>query len=155
VIRRTFRTWEEGKSPDVAFEITSRSTRREDERLKPAIYAEIGIGECFLYDPTADYLRPALQGYRLVNGIYQRLEPDKAGAITSQFLSATLRLENGGLAFYDAATRESLLTEAEAATQDRQKVESQLSAEKAARESAEQRIAQLQAELDRLRGQAG
>lgn len=52
--RRVYKVWEEGKPPDVVFETTSRSTRREDTVFKPRSYARIGIGEYFLYDPTSE-----------------------------------------------------------------------------------------------------
>src|SRR5262249_17840869 len=41
-LRRTFKTWEEGRPPTVVFEVTSASTRREDEVFKPRTYAQIG-----------------------------------------------------------------------------------------------------------------
>jgi Uma2 family endonuclease len=157
--RRTYKTWEEGKAPDVVFEITSLSTQNEDEGSKPQIYAELGVGEYFLYDPTADYLDPPLQGYRLDQGEYHRLTPDEVGTFVSRLLNATLRLEEGELAMYDAVTGEALMTEAEAKEKERreaelarQQADARLAAEKAAREAAEAKIAQLQAELERLRG---
>jgi hypothetical protein len=41
--RRTYKLWEEGKPRDVVFEVTSSSTRRQDD--KPAIYGEMGVKE--------------------------------------------------------------------------------------------------------------
>jgi len=41
--RRTFKIWEEGKAPDVVFEVTSRGTRQEDRQWKPQKYARIGV----------------------------------------------------------------------------------------------------------------
>jgi hypothetical protein len=35
--RRTYKVWEEGKPPDVVFEVTSSSTRRQDEFDKPPV----------------------------------------------------------------------------------------------------------------------
>jgi len=63
--RRVFKTWEEGKVPNVVFETTSRGTKREDTVFKPQLYERLGICEYFLYDPTSDYLNPPLLGYRL------------------------------------------------------------------------------------------
>src|SRR5436853_3143503 len=37
-LRRVYKTWEEGRYPDVIFELTSRQTRLEDERKKLPIY---------------------------------------------------------------------------------------------------------------------
>ncbi len=33
--RRTYRLWEEGKAPVMAVELTSKGTKREDEKTKP------------------------------------------------------------------------------------------------------------------------
>jgi Uma2 family endonuclease len=41
--RCVYKVWEEGKAPDVVFEVTSNSTRRQDEDEKPARYAEMGV----------------------------------------------------------------------------------------------------------------
>lgn len=137
--RRTFKIWEEGKSPEVVFEVTSRSSRREDEVYKPQIYARLGVHEYFLYDPTADYLDPPLQGFRLERGSYARIEMDSTGALSCQRLGLSLRLEHGNLMLYDTATGQVLRTPAEAA--------------EAARDAAEARVAELEAELRRLRAE--
>ncbi len=63
--RRVYKLWEEGKSPDVVVELTSRSTRLEDLGNKRALYAEFGVAEYFIYDPHQEYLKPPLQGHRL------------------------------------------------------------------------------------------
>jgi len=56
--RRVYKVWEEGKGPDVVFEITSCSTRREDLGEKKLIYADLGVKEYFLFDPLGEYLQP-------------------------------------------------------------------------------------------------
>jgi Uma2 family endonuclease len=72
--RRSYKAWQEGgKLPNFVLEITSRSTKRQDEEEKPRLYASLGIEEYFQYDPTADYLNPQLRGARLVDGTYQPL----------------------------------------------------------------------------------
>ena len=142
--RRTFRTWEEGKVPNVVFEVTSRSTRREDEETKPKSYARIGVNEYFLYDPTREYLAPSLQGFRLIDGQYVRIEADESGALVSEELGFLLRLSGDDLVLTDRATGGVLRTEAEAEAAARK-------AETTARKAAEQRAEELEAELDRLR----
>lgn len=137
--RRTFKIWEEGKAPDVAFEITSRSSRQEDESYKPQVYARVGVREYFLYDPTGEYLDPPLQGFRLHGLDYRRIKPDKTGAIKSDQLGIMLRLQDGELVLHDARTGDELLTKADSA--------------EAARKSAEARAAQLEAEVKRLRAE--
>ncbi|MDB9524667.1 Uma2 family endonuclease [Oscillatoria sp. CS-180] len=69
--RRVYKTWEEGgKVPAFVLEITSRTTRRQDEDSKPQLYAQLGVQEYFQYDPTGDYLVPQLKGFTLVDGSY-------------------------------------------------------------------------------------
>jgi Uma2 family endonuclease len=112
--RRTYKLWEEGKPPDVVFEVTSSSTRRQDEDDKPALYGEMGVKEYFLYDPTADYLEPPLQGYRFAKGGPTLLRKNTAGLLVNRRLKLTLRLEGPDLVMADQKTGERLLTQAEA-----------------------------------------
>ena len=70
--RMTYRVWEEGNGPDFVLEVVSRSTWREDVGPKRGVYAGMGVGEYWLYDPLGEYLRPRLRGYRLVEGRYER-----------------------------------------------------------------------------------
>ena len=70
--RRSYKTWQENnKVPDFVLELTSKSTKKQDEETKPLLYSQLGIQEYFQYDPTGDYLKPQLKGQTLVNGIYQ------------------------------------------------------------------------------------
>ena len=72
--RNTYLIWREGgKTPNVVFEITSRSTKKEDTGAKMALYQNVlRVSEYFLFDPTGEYLRPdQLHGYRLENDIYR------------------------------------------------------------------------------------
>lgn len=142
--RRIFKIWTEQRVPNVVFEVTSRKTRRHDERTKPNIYANIGVKELFLYDPTLDYLNPALQGYRLVEGQYVPLSSNGMGALECRELGLLLRLDRERLVIQDAATREPLLTEAEA-------LEEELAA--ARKEAAELRFKLMELENERLRQQ--
>ena len=61
--RASYMLWEEPKGPDFVLEITSRSTRTKDQGPKRGTYAFLGVREYFQYDPTHDYLVPALQGH--------------------------------------------------------------------------------------------
>lgn len=116
-MRRTYKIWEEGRAPDVVIEVTSKSTRREDETLKPNVYAMIGVGEYFLYDPTAEYLHPALIGYRLDGGAYRAIQPNDQGQLPSTRLGITLALQDDDLVLRDAKSGAILLTSEEAADQ--------------------------------------
>jgi Uma2 family endonuclease len=130
--RRTFKIWEERRVPDVVFEVTSRSSRHEYEGHKPQVYGRLGVKEYFLYDPTSEYLRPPLQGFRLVQGDYTRMTADDSGALKCDELDITLRLEQGELVIYDGRSGKVLQTAAEA---------------------AEARAAELEAEVRRLRSE--
>lgn len=149
--RRVFKTWEEKRTPNVAIEVTSRSTRRHDLFYKPRVYAEIGISEYFLYDPTSEYLLPQLKGFRLENGAYVAMELDHTGALECQELDLRLRLEAGQLVIYDRQTGDPLRTEAEAERLARETAEARMASEVKARRAAEARAQTAEEELRRLR----
>ena len=146
--RRSYKTWENGdKAPDFVLEITSMSTRSQDQGAKKGIYAFLGVQEYFQYDPTGDYLVPQLQGFNLVEGNYFPMPPnhlpDGGISISSEVLGLDLRvLPDGKLRFYNRATGEFLLTheEAEAARRDAD----------AARRDAQERAQRLAAKLQEL-----
>ena len=139
-----YRIWAVGKPPDFALEIASTHTAHNDLVPKRELYAIIGIGEYWRYDPTEDsrhYGEP-LVGEHLVNGEYQRLpvEPDAEGRPRgySPTLGLDLVWEDGQLRFYDPATGEWLKSYDE---------------ERAAREEAQARAGAAEAEVQRLREQ--
>jgi Uma2 family endonuclease len=134
--RRTYRVWEEGRAPEVAFEITSRSSRREDTVMKRELYASLGVREYFLFDPLGEYLQPRLQGYRLIDGGYRSMTPGEDGGLHSDVLGLDLRLRDDRLRLWDPAQEQWLRTPAE---------------EAAARQAAEQQVQSLRAEIARLR----
>ncbi len=157
--RRMFKTWEEGKVPEVVFEVTSRSTRREDESFKPKIYEQIGVQEYFLYDPSCEYLQPALQGFRRHSPEgFVAIVADHEGELTSGVLGIALRLVGTDLILSDVPTGMVLTTEAEAERaakeverEARNAERTAKEAERAAKEAAEAKIAELEYELERLR----
>lgn len=61
-LRRVYKLWEEGRAPCVVIEMTSRSTRLEDQGNKRALYAMRGVRECFMFDPLGEYMQPPLRG---------------------------------------------------------------------------------------------
>jgi Uma2 family endonuclease len=104
-LRDSFMTWkEDGTLPAVVFEFTSRKTQREDTDIKLPLYENVlKTPEYFLFDPTGDYLRPRLQGYRLQDEQYVRLEliDDR---LHSQQLGMDLVQEGQNLRLYNPAT---------------------------------------------------
>jgi len=148
--RRVFKTWEEERSPDVVFEVTSRGTSSTDIVDKRIIYEQMGVSDYFLYDPNAKYLRPLLQGYRLANGILTEI-PSVEGYLMSDRLDDRPRLSGQKLEMFDIESGELLLTEAEAEHQNAEKVSQQAEAERQARLVVEAQLQALQAELERIK----
>jgi Uma2 family endonuclease len=69
--RDNYKIWEEGAVPSVAFEITSPSTKKEDDGPKKSLYAQLGIAEYWQFDPKGDWIPEKLRGHRLENCQYQ------------------------------------------------------------------------------------
>jgi Uma2 family endonuclease len=147
--------WEEAKSPDVVLEITSKTTRREDQQKKRLIYRDIlKVPEYFQFDPTRDYLKPPLQGFRLVEGEYLPIVP-VAGRLPSEKLGLHLEKVAEQLRWYDPATKGWLRTRRERAEQESAaRVRAELERDRAEAErdraQAERDLAQAQSELQRL-----
>ncbi len=145
--RSSYFLWEERKAPDFVLEVTSRSTRREDQGRKRELYRRLGITEYWQYDPTGDYLDPPLQGLRLTGGAYRPMRlaesADGSTAMASRVLELELRLVGGELRFHDPVTNWNLLTLEEADDARRQAEE--------ARRAAEARVAELEARLGQER----
>lgn len=109
--RELYKVWEEGGHvPSIAFEFTSKSTRREDKGKKFEIYEQkLKTPELILFDPTGDYLKPALQGHRLENGKYVPIEMVN-GRLYSEVLGLEIVAEGSNLRLYDPVKEEWLLT---------------------------------------------
>ena len=147
--RDTYMLWKEPKAPDFVLEVTSASTRRNDERRKRDVYAALGVREYFLYDPRAEWLAPPLQGWRLHEGAYRAAPSvtvlsNRGVAVASEVLGLELRDERAErrVRLRDPATGEVLLTHEES---ERAREE-----ETATRRAAEARVAELEARLRAL-----
>ncbi len=102
--------WREGKGPDVVVEITSKTTRSEDQKKKWLLYRDVlKIPEYFQFDPTEDYLKPSLQGHRLVHGEYEPIE-FVAGRLPSTLLGLHLEREGFELRLHDPVSSSRLPT---------------------------------------------
>ncbi len=161
--RDNYKIWEEGQIPRVAFEMTSPSTKNEDEGFKKKLYAEIGIAEYWQFDPKGQWIKEKLRGFQLVNGGYVPI-------VNSQSSGLGLRLEVDGklISFYRLDNGEKLLipielyertqefqakmrqfqAEARQFQAESQQFEEQLMAERSTTEN-------LQQQLDRYREQFG
>ena len=132
--RNGYLIWEVGKPPDLVMEVASESTAPNDIGRKRVLYAAMGIGEYWRLDATGgDLYGEALVGEYLLGGEYRRYElsADADGRICGHSELLDLNICWDGMRFdiQDPLTGEYLrdLMDAEA------------------------RIADLQAELERLR----
>ena len=168
--RPNYLLWRE-KPPSLVVEVTSRRTRRKDLRPKKDLYERIGTEEYVLFDPLGEYLRPPLQGFRLLRGRYQPIPLSEDGSLLSRTTGLRFRSEGHRLRLVDAMTGEPILwpeevqaarareaagrqaAEAKAAGEAaaRQAAEARAGEEAAARQAAEERIRALEEELSRLR----
>jgi hypothetical protein len=149
--------------PQLVIETTSRKTKKKDTVDKPQLYAQLGIHEYFLFDPTSDYLDPPLQGYRLQDNQYQRIASEPSGGLISQELDLELQINESQLNFFRRDTGERLLTnfekaELEAAARQREFEARQREVEARQRESEERQREvearlRAEAEVERLRAE--
>ena len=165
--RPVYKTWEEGRGPDFVLEVTSKTTKSEDQGTKRGLYAYLGVAEYWQYDPTGSYLHPPLHGFCLEGENYVPIErPHPFGEdyyLQSAVLGLEIHLCNGELRFRDPRTGRFLLThgetvaarhEAEAAQHEaetaQRKAEQQARAEAERRRTAEARIIELEAKMRAL-----
>ncbi len=107
--RRSYFIWrEKGIIPSFICEFSSENTWRNDLGDKFDDFERIGIEEYFLFDPEGLYLKPALQGWRLVLGVYQRIEPHVDGSVMSEVLGWRLIAVETDLRPLDPQTGEML-----------------------------------------------
>ena len=136
--RRTYRTWEEGHTPDFVLEVGSKSTYRQDLTHKKDLYASVlGVREYYIYDPYHE-VNPYFLGYRLVDGIYKEI-----GIVNGRMPSVVLGLElgerDGVFGLYDPSRSVWLPP-----------LEEQVKQETKARQRAEAELAEALAALKRL-----
>ena len=161
----TYLMWDVGKAPDFVLEIGSPSTARNDLRGKRDLYASLGIGEYWRFDPSGgDHYGEPLVGESILGGEYQKLEMIRGldGGVWghSPTLNLELHWEEGRLRFYDpvggrwlqnmeetSVARESAEAAVETERLARESAEAAVETERLARESAEARLAELEAEL--------
>jgi Uma2 family endonuclease len=154
--RPNYLLWEE-KPPSLIVEVTSRKTRRKDQGPKKSLYRQIGTEEYLLFDPFGEYLRPRLQGFRLLRGRYQSIPLEQDGSLLSRVTGLRMKPEGKRLRLIDASTGEMLPWPEESETARvraevaRRKEEEARHAAEARAQAAEERLQALEKELDRLR----
>ncbi len=166
--RRTYKIWEEGHAPDFVLEVASPSTYRNDLTHKKELYASVlGVREYYIYDPYHE-VNPYFLGFRLVDGVYEEI-----AFVGERLPSLVLGLElgeyKGVFGLYDpvrsvwlcplaeqveqeVAARQRADARAEQEAQARQRADARAEQEAQARQRAEDELAEVLAELKRLRG---
>ncbi len=93
--RKCWIAWEEdGRLPDVIFEMLSPYTAEKDRTEKRDLYARVlCTPEYFLYEPDTRIL----EGLRLVGRFYEPIQPDENGRLWSEQLGAFVGLWHGTL----------------------------------------------------------
>ena len=134
---------EQGKPPDFALEIASKTTGRVDYTDKRVDYERYGIPEYWRFDATGgDYHDAALAGDRLVDGRYEPIDIERDGGSYYWGYSETLGLyvcwDAGKLRWYDPRTDSYLLTSDEEADRA-DRAEESAAREAAARQLADER----------------
>lgn len=76
---RIYQIWNEGRVPQVVFEISSTSTWKEDLSKKYALYQRLGVKEYYIFDPEYKALDESLIAYYLIDGefIKEEIEDNK------------------------------------------------------------------------------
>ncbi len=139
--RPNYKIWEEGQVPKVIFEITSPSTRRQDQGLKYDLYEQLGVAEYWQFDPKGEWIPEKLKGYKLHRDTYELIEDN-----ISQALQLELRIEGIYIGFYRLDNQAKLLAPDELFTA--------LQGEQQARLEADIRMEQAQAEAEQAQAEA-
>lgn len=154
--RPNYLLWEEKVSPSFIAEMTSSSTKKEDQTTKFVLYRDvIKVAEYFQFDPFGDWLKPRLQGFRLINGEYVPIVPVD-GRLPSETLGLHLEARGQRLLLWDPSTGEYVPTPEERAWQEQKRANQEkerADEEKERADRAERANAELLAELERLRQQ--
>lgn len=148
--RKSFLLWKEGRGPCFVIEVTSDSTSDEDLNKKKDVYQRLGVEEYFLHDPLSEYLKPALQGFRLQSGRYRRIAPEPDGTLVSLTTGLLLRREGEHLRLIDLVTGQPLRSFQEH-REANIRLSDELRQKDEALRAAEEELARLRRELDSRR----
>jgi Uma2 family endonuclease len=146
--RKSWVVWGEGgQYPNLIIEVLSTATAKVDKGVKKELYqTTFCTPEYFWVDPYT----LAVEGFRLVNGVYEPIGLNSEGRFWSQELELFLGIHNGKLRFF-TPSGELILTgwEGEICEQQRaQQAEEQVEQERLRAEQAEEQV-----EQERLRAE--
>ena len=142
--RQTYKVWEEGKPPDFALDVISPSSEVRSRVGKKELYARIGIGEYFVFQPDPERAGPQLVGYALEGSGYRELQLDpefgpEAGSVRSEALGVSFRPEGSFLRVRDLRSGKDYRWHTELVTQVAEDAEARRQAEERAARDCEAR----------------
>jgi Uma2 family endonuclease len=149
--RKSWVVWqEEGKYPNLIIEILSNSTAAVDKGFKKQLYQDtFRTPDYFWFDPVTQ----EFQGFHLLDGKYQEIQPTPDGKLWSQQLELFLGVHEGKLRYF--TLEQKLIPSAEElAKQEKlraQQAEELAEQERLRAQQAEERLQQTEQELSRLR----
>jgi Uma2 family endonuclease len=152
--RKSWVVWaEDGKYPNVIFEVLSDSTANSDRTTKKQIYQDIfRTPEYFWFHPyTFEF-----QGFRLTSLKYEPIQPNESGWLWSEELQLFIGIFEQQMRFFTPAG-ELVLLPAEIADRAQQQIETERQRAETERQRAEterQRAEQAEAQLEAERQKA-
>ncbi len=147
----TFSEAEEGTKPSLIIEIVSPSTRSTDVVTKVDHYARVGVPNYIIVDrfERQGVMERELVGYRLTPAGYEELSPNTDGWLWLEPVNLWIGLNGKDLVCYEESG-EAILDYVEM-TNARAEAEARAAEETQSLAAAEERIRQLEAELQRRR----
>jgi len=91
--------------PQFVCEVVSKDTWRKDVAEKQRVYADTGVLEYIVFDPTQEFLRQPLRAWRQTDAGWVRWLPDADGFLVSAVLGLRFRAEDVLLRVYNSAGR--------------------------------------------------
>jgi len=145
--RKSWTVWAEGgKYPNVIVELLSDSTAKTDRTLKKQIYQDIfRTPDYFWFDPHS----LEFEGFHLLDGTYQPIDPTEQGWRWSEQLGLYLGIHQEQLRFFTAAgelvptPEESAIAERQRADAERQRADAERQRADAERQQNERLTAKL------------
>ena len=142
--RPSYFVWQEGKPPDVVWEFGAPVTVKGAAGQKKETYRRMGVREYWLVDPVGGVYEPRVQGFELVDGVYERMPLeeglDGTVAVWSPVLQLELRFADRRLRFWDRATAQYLELPEEEYERRRLEAEARLERDAEARRAAEAQL---------------
>ena len=150
--RLSYKVWNEPKAPDLVLEVLSADSWRVDVFRKPALYADLGVKEYWIFDPRG--IRrggPQLEGLSLrSDGEHDRMPEADSGGWHSTLLGLDLVPQGKMLWLRDPETGV-VLPDHAGAMAERDRMEAERQRAEAERRRVEEENDRLRAELRQLR----